>query len=130
MDDYRKGCLPCEGMILHGPKEGFLPTISHRVVRSSRKSHKKPCQDLSLFLSLSLAQQARQFFVERTKENLSQPPLAFWTLEEGISEDLLLNVLEALDPEQKLEEKWDYCEGHSKWMNLYTAAEKCPTQKN
>ncbi|XP_038177384.1 protein FAM47A-like [Arvicola amphibius] len=129
MDDFRKGCPPFEGMILRGPKEGFLPTISHRGGRSSRKSQKKPYQDLSLFSSLSQAQQARQLFVKRTEENLSQHPLAFWPLEEGISEDLLLNVLEALDPDQKLEEKWDYCEGHSKCMNLDTAAEKCPPPK-
>lgn len=129
MDDFRKGCPPYEGMILRGSKEGFLPTISHRVSRSSRKSRKKPCQDLSLFSSLSLAQQARKFFVERTEENLSQHPLAFWPLEEGISEDLLLNVLESLDPDRKLEEKWDYCKGRSKWMNLLTAAGKCPSQK-
>ncbi|CAO2623940.1 Putative protein FAM47D [Lemmus lemmus] len=126
IDDFRKGCPPCHGMILRGPKDGFLPTISHRVRHRSRKCPKKPCQDLSLFSSLSLAQQARQFFVQRTEESLRQHPLAFWPLEEGISEDLLFDVLEVLDPDQKLEEKWYYCEGHGKLMNLATAAEKCP----
>ncbi|XP_041502507.1 protein FAM47A-like [Microtus oregoni] len=129
LDDFRKGCPPFEGMILRGRKEGFLPTISHRVGHRSRKSQKKTCQDISLFSSLSMAQQARQLFVKRTEENLSQHPLAFCPLEEGISEDLLLNVLEVLDPDQKLEKKWDYFEGHRKWMNLDIAAEKCPPSK-
>ncbi|KAL1766489.1 hypothetical protein HispidOSU_014524 [Sigmodon hispidus] len=129
LDDFRKGCPPSEGMILHGRKEGFLPTISHRVRRRSRKSPKKPCQDLSLYSSLSLAQQARKFFVERIEENITEHPLTFWPLEEGIPENLLLKVLESLDPDRKLGEKWDYCEGHRKLIDLPTDAEKYAHRK-
>ncbi|XP_003515243.1 putative protein FAM47D [Cricetulus griseus] len=129
LDDFRKGCPPCEGMILRGPKEGFLPTISHEVHPGSRKSQKSQCQYLRLFSPLSLAQQARKSFVERTEASMSQHPLAFWPLEKGIPEDVLLKVLESIDPDRELEEKWGYCEGHGKSMSLPTLHEKYPHKK-
>uniref|UniRef100_A0A8C6IAM6 Family with sequence similarity 47, member C n=1 Tax=Mus spicilegus TaxID=10103 RepID=A0A8C6IAM6_MUSSI len=119
LDDFRKGCPPSEGMIIRGPKDGFLPTISHEVHHGSRKSQKKRCQDLSLFSSLSLAQQARKAFVKRTEAKLTQRPLVFWPLEDGIPSDieLLENVLEALDTDQKLEAKVDHCEDRRKYIH-------------
>ncbi|XP_059106620.1 protein FAM47A-like [Peromyscus eremicus] len=129
LDDFRKGCLPCEGMILRGSKEGFLPTISHRVRHRSWKSQKKQGRELKLVSPQSLAQQERKFFVERTKANLTQHPLTFWPLEEGIPENLLLNVMEEVDPERELEEKWVFCEGHRKSIDLPAVADKYPQKK-
>ncbi|XP_050997721.1 protein FAM47A-like [Acomys russatus] len=128
LDDFRKGCPPCGNMTFRGSKEGFLPTISHGVRHRSRKNQQKRCQDLSLFSSLSLAQQARKNFVERTEANLTQNPLAFCPLEQAVSEDLFLNVLETLDPDQKLEEKWNYFERQSESINLSTEAETSPQE--
>ncbi|XP_021484256.1 putative protein FAM47D [Meriones unguiculatus] len=125
LDDFRKGCPSCEGMILRGPNEGFLPTISHEVRRGSRKTQQKWCQNLSSFSSLSRTEKARKTFVERTESNSTQHPLAFWPLEEAISEDTLLKVLKILDPDRRLEEKWNYCEGRRKSINEPTVAETC-----
>ncbi|EDL96069.1 rCG36469 [Rattus norvegicus] len=134
LDDFRKGCPPSKGMIIRGPKEGFLPTITHQVHRGSKKSKQKRCQDVNLFSSLSLAQQARKSFVEKTEANLTQHPLAFWPLEEGVPSDIdfLENVLEALDTDQKLEEKLNQCEVSRKSIqsvHLPSVAEDYPEKQ-
>ncbi|KAL6087286.1 hypothetical protein STEG23_006618 [Scotinomys teguina] len=129
LEDFRKGCPPCEGMILRGSKEGFLPTISHRVSRSPKKSKKKQGQELKPVSSLSLAQQARRSFVERTEAKLTEHPLTFWPLEEAIPENLLLNVMEILDPDQKLKKKLGFCEDHRKSVDQPDVADKHPKKK-
>ncbi|XP_034342251.1 protein FAM47E-like [Arvicanthis niloticus] len=136
LDDFRKGCPPSEGMIIRGPKESFLPTISHEVQRGTRKSQQKRCQDLSLFSSLSLAQQARKAFVERTEANLIQHQLAFWPMEDGTpsdsSSDLSENVVEASDTDQNLEETLDHSEDHRKSVHsvhLPSVSEECSEKK-
>nr|XP_012592107.1 protein FAM47E-like [Microcebus murinus] len=116
LDDFRKGCPPCDGLITRGPKEAFLPLISHRVPQpATRTSQRKLSKDAGLFSRLSRAQQARKAFVEDVEASLTQHPLALYpNLEEYLPADLLLKVLEVLDPERKLEDTWAYCEGKRK----------------
>nr|XP_012612396.1 protein FAM47A-like [Microcebus murinus] len=116
LDDFRKGCPPCEGLITRSPKEAFLPLISHRVPQPApRTSQRKLSKDAGLFSRLSRAQQARKAFVEDIEAHLTQHPLALYpNLEEDLPADHLLKVLEVLDPERKLEDTWAYCEDDRK----------------
>uniref|UniRef100_A0A8C8Z0J6 Protein FAM47A n=1 Tax=Prolemur simus TaxID=1328070 RepID=A0A8C8Z0J6_PROSS len=116
LDDFRKGCPPCEGLITRGPKEAFLPMISHRVPQPApRTSQRKLSKDAGLLYTFSRVRQARKAFVDDIEARLTQHPLALYpNLEEDLPADLLLKVLEVLDPERKLEDTWAYCEGKEK----------------
>ncbi|XP_008589821.1 PREDICTED: protein FAM47E-like [Galeopterus variegatus] len=116
LDDFRTGCPPCEGLITRGPKEAFLPMISHRVPQPAPKtSRRKLTKEAGLFSTLSPAQLARKAFVENVEARLTEHPLALYpNLEEDIPADLLLKVLQVLDPDRKLEDTWAFCEGHRK----------------
>ncbi|XP_053434965.1 protein FAM47E-like [Nycticebus coucang] len=112
LDDFRKGCLPCEGLITRGPKESFLPMISHKCLRPAPKtSQRKLSKDFSLFSTLSQSQLARKAFVEDMEAHLTQHPLASYPNLEDLPADLLLKVLQVLDSERELEDAWAYCEG-------------------
>ncbi|XP_008064796.1 protein FAM47A-like [Carlito syrichta] len=116
LDDFRKCCPPAEGLITRGPKEGFLPIISHRVPQPAPKTSRgKPSKEAGLFSTLSPAQLARKAFIEDIEAHLTERPLVLYpNVEEDIPADLLLKVLEVLDPERKLKETWAYCEGERK----------------
>jgi hypothetical protein len=127
LDDFRRGCPPCDGMITRGTKEAFLPTISHPAPRAS---HRKPLKDASLFSTLSKAQQERRAFVKDIEASLTKHPLALYpSLEENISSDLLLKVLELLDPDKKMEDTWAYCQGLEKERKDPTKICKQPRTK-
>ena len=111
LDDFRKGCPPCKDLITRGPNEGFLPMIAHRVPQHAPPKKKLPVE-AEVFSTLSSAQQARKAFVEEIEAHLTQHPLALYPkLEEDLPADLLLKVLEVLDPDRKLEDLWAYCLG-------------------
>ncbi|XP_036160089.1 protein FAM47A-like [Myotis myotis] len=113
LDDFRTGCPSAEDVITRGPREGFLPMIAHRIPRPPpKKIHRQPPTGAELCSKLSPAQRARKAFVENIEANLTQHSLANCpNLEEALPPDLLLKVLEVLDPDRKLEDTWAYCEG-------------------
>ncbi|XP_036695157.1 protein FAM47E-like [Balaenoptera musculus] len=116
LDDFRKGCPPCEDLITRSPKEGFLPVIAHRVPQHApKKSQKKLPTEADLFSTLLPAQLAQKAFVEDIEAHLTKHPLALYpNLEEDLPADLLLKVLDVLDPDGKLEDTWAYCQGPRK----------------
>ncbi|KAF0886701.1 FA47E protein, partial [Crocuta crocuta] len=116
LDDFRRGCPPCEDLITRSPKEGFLPIIAHRVPQPApTQSHKKLTKEADPFSTLSPAQLARKAFMEDTEAHLTEHPLAFYpSLEKNLPADLLLKVLKVLDPDRKLEATWASCENTEK----------------
>uniref|UniRef100_A0A8C6FZJ8 Protein FAM47E n=1 Tax=Moschus moschiferus TaxID=68415 RepID=A0A8C6FZJ8_MOSMO len=106
LDDFRKGCLLCKDLISRGPNEGFLPVIAHRVPQHAPAKKKLPAE-AEVFSTLSSAQRARKAFVEEIEAHLTRHPLALYPkLEQDLPADLLLKVLEVLDPDRKLEDLW------------------------
>uniref|UniRef100_G1PKQ1 Family with sequence similarity 47 member E n=1 Tax=Myotis lucifugus TaxID=59463 RepID=G1PKQ1_MYOLU len=124
LDDFRTGCPSPEDVITRGPREGFLPKVAHRIPRPPpKKIHRQPPKGADLCSKLSPAQRARKAFVENTEASLSKHPLAtYLKLEKDLSPDLMLKVLEVLDPDRQLEDTWAYCEGtkekHLEKVNL------------
>nr|XP_014334731.1 PREDICTED: protein FAM47E [Bos mutus] len=98
-DDFRRGCPPCEGLATLGPREGLLPQIYHRAPPPApKKRHTALCE-----------------------AQLTLHPLALYPdLEEDMPTELLLKVLEVLDPDKKLEDIWAYCQGIRKRMKKPT----------
>ncbi|XP_004690165.2 PREDICTED: protein FAM47A-like, partial [Condylura cristata] len=119
LDDFRKGCPPCDDLITRGPKKGFLPVIPQKVPQPAPpKSHKVVVKDAGLFSKLSPAQLERKAFMADVDAHLTRHPLAmFPDLDADIPADLLLKVLQVLDPDRKLEDTWAYCEGTKKRRN-------------
>ncbi|XP_070228000.1 protein FAM47E [Bos mutus] len=115
-DDFRRGCPPCEGLATLGPREGLLPQIYHRAPPPApKKRHTALCS------KLSPAQQARKAFLAAIEAQLTLHPLALYPdLEEDMPTELLLKVLEVLDPDKKLEDTWAYCQGIRKRMKKPT----------
>ncbi|EPQ09615.1 Protein FAM47E [Myotis brandtii] len=113
LDDFRTGCPSPEDVITRGPREGFLPKVAHRIPRPPpKKIHRQPPKGVDLCSKLLAAQPVRKAFVENTEATLSKHPLAtYLKLEKDLSPDLLLKVLEVLDPDRELEDTWAYCEG-------------------
>ncbi|XP_035567396.1 protein FAM47E-like [Canis lupus dingo] len=131
LDDFRRGCPSCEDLITYGPKEGFLPVIAHRVPKPApKKSQKKLTKEADLFSMLSPAQQARKAFIEDIEAHLTEHPLALYpSLQEDLPPDLLLKVLEVLDPDKKLKDTWAYCQNPEKRMKSPTKlCEKNPAK--
>lgn len=91
LDDFRKGCPPCEGPIIQSREEHFLPQIYHRAPRpSSQKRQNKLPKGAALCSKLSPAQQARKAFVEDIEAQLTPHPLAFYLNPE---EDMPVEVI-------------------------------------
>ncbi|XP_042830513.1 protein FAM47E-like [Panthera tigris] len=131
LDDFRRGCPPCKGLITRSPMEGFLPVITHRVPQPApTKSHKKLTKEADLFSTLSPAQLARKAFLEDIEAQLTERPLALDPdLEKDLPADLLLKVLEVLDPDRKLEATWASCKNTEKRRKSPTKrCEKCPAK--
>ncbi|KFO28234.1 protein FAM47A [Fukomys damarensis] len=113
LDDFRKGCPSSEGLITRGTKENFLPMVIHRVSQPGTKNSWRKPPNVSLYSTLSSAQVARKTFMHDVETCLAQNSSALYsTLEEVVPADLLLKALNVLDPDRKLEDTWDYCEGH------------------
>ncbi|XP_037369000.1 protein FAM47A-like [Talpa occidentalis] len=116
LDDFRKGCPPCEDVITSGPKKSFLPLIPQRVpLPPPPKSHKVLYKDTGLFSKLSPAQFERKKFMEDVEAHLNQHRLAMsLDVDEDVPAELLLKVLQVVDPDRRLEDTWAYCEGTRK----------------
>ncbi|XP_059534697.1 putative protein FAM47D [Myotis daubentonii] len=110
LDDFRTGCPSAEDVITRGPREEFLPMIAHRILRPlPKKIHRQPPTGADLCSQLLRAQRARKAFVENIEASLTQHSLANSpNLEEALPPDLLLKVLEVLDPDRELEDTWAY----------------------
>ncbi|KAM4819440.1 putative protein FAM47D [Thomomys bottae] len=113
LDHIKKGRPLSENPITEGSKASFLPTISHK---HSPKNLMKMPKSANVYTTLSGTQQARRAFVDNLEAKMKRKnPLALYpNLEDNIDRDLLLQVLELLDPERDLVSKWDYCEHKKK----------------
>ncbi|KAM8801329.1 protein FAM47E [Rhynchonycteris naso] len=133
LDDFRYGCPSCEGMITRGLQEHPVPPIYPRAPRlaPTGRQNRLP-KDAALFSKLSPAQQARRAFVEDIEAKLMSHPLCHYrNLEEDLPAELLLKVLEVLDPDRKLEDTWARCEGVKKnTKNPMKRFKKCSSQVN
>ncbi|XP_049741923.1 protein FAM47E isoform X6 [Elephas maximus indicus] len=79
LDDLRKGCPPCQGLITKGPQEGFLPLIYHQVPPPVPKTREnKLPKEAAVFAKLSPAQRARKAFIEDIEAHLARHPLALY----------------------------------------------------
>ncbi|XP_073898076.1 protein FAM47E isoform X2 [Castor canadensis] len=128
LGDFRNGWPPCHGLITQGPNEAFLPWIHHRAPQPApKKRQSKLRKEAALSSKLSLVQQAQKALIEDMEGHLVAHPLALYPhLEEALPVELLLKVLEALDPERKLEDAWAYCQDTGKRMKEST--KRCSTQ--
>ncbi|XP_059534675.1 protein FAM47A-like [Myotis daubentonii] len=107
--------------------------IAHRIPRPPpKKIHRQPPTGADLCSKLSPAQRARKAFVENIEASLTQQSLAnCLNLEEALPPDLLLKVLEVLDPDRKLEDTWAHCEGTKERKKTPThLCEEHPEQTN
>ncbi|XP_058403274.1 protein FAM47E [Diceros bicornis minor] len=131
LDDFRKGCPPCQGLITQGPQEGLLPQIYHRAPRPApeKKQNKLP-KEAALLAKLLAAQQAQKAFLADVEARLTPHPLALYpNLGEDMPVELLLKALEVLDPDRKLEDTWACCQGIRKRAKGPTKLlTKCSTQ--
>uniref|UniRef100_A0A5F8A2F7 Family with sequence similarity 47 member E n=1 Tax=Macaca mulatta TaxID=9544 RepID=A0A5F8A2F7_MACMU len=118
LDDFRKGSPSCTGLVTQVPVEGFLPQIYHRAPQLAPKKRQiKLPKEADLLSKLSPAQQAQKAFLEDVEAHLTPHPLALYpNLEEAMPVELLLKVLEVLDPDRKLEDTWAYCQDTRKGM--------------
>ncbi|XP_032256461.1 protein FAM47E isoform X1 [Halichoerus grypus] len=113
LDDFRRGCPPCKGLLTRGPQEAFLPQIHHTAPRPApkKRQHRRP-KETALFPKLSPVPRARKAFLADVEAQLTPHPLALCpNLGEDMPVELLLKVLEVLDPDRKLEDTWAYCQG-------------------
>ncbi|KAM5291057.1 putative protein FAM47D [Glossophaga mutica] len=112
LDNLRMGCPPADNLFIRGRREGFLSRTAHRVPKPPpRKTQNKLSKGAELS-KLSPVQQARKAFVEELKASLTLHSLDHYPdLKKILPPDLLLMVLEEIDPDKKLEDTWAYCEG-------------------
>ncbi|XP_032003922.1 protein FAM47A-like [Hylobates moloch] len=135
MDDFRYSCPSPEDTLVCHHDEFLLPKISVRGPQADPKQRqKKLLKKAALFSKLSPAQLARKAFVEQVEaELMAKHPLAMYpNLGEDLPPDLLLQVLQQLDPERKLGDTWARCEAREKTTEVptepaqYPRGEFCP----
>ncbi|XP_063490607.1 protein FAM47A isoform X2 [Symphalangus syndactylus] len=129
MDDFRYGCpSPKDTLVCHRD-EFLLPKISVRGPQADpKRRQKKLLKKVALFSKLSPAQLTRKAFVEQVEaELMAKHPLAMYpNLGEDLPPDLLLQVLQQLDPERKLEDPWARCEAREKTTEVPTEPAQYP----
>ncbi|XP_012579465.1 PREDICTED: protein FAM47E [Condylura cristata] len=131
LDDFRKGCLSHQGLLNQGPEERSLPKIPHRALRPiPKRGQQPPLKEATLFPKLSPAQRTRKAFLADVEAQLTRHPLALYpNLEEDLPAELLLMVLEVLDPDRKLKDTWASCQSTKKISKEPTKLlNKCPAQ--
>ncbi|KAI5278886.1 protein FAM47E isoform X2 [Manis pentadactyla] len=110
---------------------GSLPQVCHGAPQPApKKRQNKLPMEVALPAKLLAARQARRAFLEDVEAQLAPHPLALYPhLEEDTPVELLLKVLEVLDPDKKLEDSWAYCQGIRKRAKEPTQLlKKCSTQ--
>ncbi|EGW02499.1 Protein FAM47E [Cricetulus griseus] len=122
LDDFRKGCPP------HQHPKGVLPHIHHRLPQATPEKRQNGLPKGAA--RSSKLSQARKAFLEDMEDNMALHPLALYPhLEEALPAELLLQVLEVLDPEKKLVDTWAYCRDTKKLLKEPTKlVEKCSSQ--
>nr|XP_021505570.1 protein FAM47E [Meriones unguiculatus] len=123
LDDFQKGCPPRQS-----PKDAFLPHIHHRAPSATPRKRKTGLpREAPLLSRLSKPGKA---FLEDVDAKTALHPLALYpTLKEALPAELLLQVLEVLDPERKLKDTQAYCPGSGQLMKEATKlVEKCSPQ--
>ncbi|XP_030664205.1 putative protein FAM47D [Nomascus leucogenys] len=129
LDDFRYGCPSPEDTLVCRRDEFLMPKKRLRGSKADPKSRqKKLLKKAALFSKLSPAQLARKAFVEQVEaEIMAKHPLAMYpNLGEDLPPDLLLQVLEQLDPERKLEDAWARCEAREKTTEVPTEPGQYP----
>ncbi|CAO2639321.1 Protein FAM47E [Lemmus lemmus] len=123
LDDFRKGCPRHQH-----PKDVFLPHVQHRLPQATPKQRQNGLSKGAALLSK--LPQGRKAFLEDVEDSTALHPLALYPhLEEALPPELLLQVLEVLDPEKNLEESWAYCRDTRKLIKGPTELEeKCSSQ--
>ncbi|XP_058291322.1 protein FAM47A-like [Hylobates moloch] len=116
-DDFHYGCPSPEDTLVCCRDEFLMAKKLLRGPKAHPKSRqKKLLKKAALFSKLSPAQLARKAFVEQVEaEVMAKHPLAMYpSLGEDLPPDLLLQVLQQLDPKRKLEDAWAGCEAREK----------------
>ncbi|XP_003282436.2 protein FAM47A-like [Nomascus leucogenys] len=135
VDNFRYGCPSPEDTLVCHHDEFLLPKISVRGPQADpKRRQKKLLKKAALFSKLSPVQLARKAFVEQVEaELMAKHPLAMYpNLGEDLPPDLLLQVLQQLDPERKLGDAWACCEAQEKTTEIptepaqYPRGEFCP----
>ncbi|XP_041527488.1 protein FAM47E [Microtus oregoni] len=123
LDDFRKGCPRHQH-----PKNVSLPHVHHRLPQATPKKRQNGLPEGAALLSK--LPQMRKAFLEGVEDSMALHPLALYPhLEEALPPELLLQVLEVLDPEKNLEETWAYCRDTRKLLKGPTELEeKCSSQ--
>ncbi|XP_059014959.1 protein FAM47E [Mustela lutreola] len=113
LDDFRRGCPPCDALLTRGPQEAFLPQIRPPARRPApEKRQRRWPEGAAPFPELSPAQRARGAFLADVEAQRTPHPLALYpNLGEDMPVELLFKVLDVLDPDRKLEDTWAYCQG-------------------
>ncbi|KAM4854489.1 protein FAM47E [Thomomys bottae] len=131
LDDFKKVCSPYQGLATtQGSQKAFLPRIHPKILQSAlKKGQHEWLTKAALFSKPSLASQTQKQLIGDREGLLATHPLALYPhLEEALPAELLLKVLEVLDPEKKLQETWAYCQDAQKRMKEPTALFKKPTR--
>ncbi|XP_037685949.1 protein FAM47E isoform X3 [Choloepus didactylus] len=107
---WYKENLPSKCFIKHKNRLKFPTSLNGRRAPPKKRQNKLP-KEAALFSKLSPSQRARSTFVENIEACLARHPLELYpNLEEALPVELLLKVLEVLDPDRKLEDTWAYCQ--------------------
>ncbi|XP_034860649.1 protein FAM47E isoform X2 [Mirounga leonina] len=100
-------------LFLSDKRKPWLCKIHHTAPRPApkKRQHRRP-KETALFPKLSPVPRARKAFLADGEAQLTPHPLALYpNLGEDMPVELLLKVLEVLDPDRKLEDTWAYCQG-------------------
>ncbi|CAH6884087.1 protein FAM47E [Phodopus roborovskii] len=123
LDDFRKDCPPHRS-----PKSVLLPHIHPRLPQATPKKRQNGLPRGAA--PWSKVAQAGEAFLEDIEDNETLHLLALYPhLGEALPAELLLQVLEVLDPEKKLVDLWAYCQGTRKLLKEpRKLVEKCSSQ--
>nr|XP_038948603.1 protein FAM47E isoform X2 [Rattus norvegicus] len=129
LDDFRKDCPPHQG-----PKDAFLPLIHHGAPNATPKGRQSR---LPTGTTLSKLSKAGKTFLEEVeaKDDALHPLALYPQIKEALPAELLLKVLEVLDPERKLEDAWACCRDTRELMKEPTklveerSSQVCPPKK-
>ncbi|XP_032772409.1 protein FAM47E [Rattus rattus] len=130
LDDFRKDRPPHQG-----PKDAFLPLIHHGAPNATPKRRQSRLPTGTTLLS-KLSKAGKTFLEEvEAKDDVLHPLALYPQIKEALPAELLLKVLEVLDPERKLEDAWACCRDTRELMKEPTklveerSSQVCPPKK-
>ncbi|XP_049645832.1 protein FAM47E [Suncus etruscus] len=105
LDNFRKGYPRGLSLITRGLEEGFLPQLAPK-----KRQNLQPKETTALPRVPAIQQEPKSLFTH-VEAQLRQHLLALYVnVEEDMPGELLLKVLEVLDPDRKLEDSWASCQ--------------------